>query len=176
MKKTILTLVYAGFCVVALSQKISLTQFKNMKPRNIGPAGMSGRITAIDGIAASPNTIYVGAASGGVWKTTNGGQSWSPVFDEQPLQNIGSIAIQQSNPNIVWVGTGEGNPRNSLNLGAGIFKSMDAGKTWKRMGLENSRNIHRIIVDPVNPNTVFVAAIGNPYGIHPERGVFKTTD
>ena len=91
-------------------------------------------------------------------------------------QNIGCVAIQQSNPNIVWVGTGEGNPRNSLNIGEGIFKSMDAGKTWKRMGLEKTRNIHRILIDPVNPNTVYVAAIGNPYSEHPESGVYKTTD
>jgi len=137
---------------------------------------MSGRITTIDVVLDNPNIIYLGSASGGVWKTENSGNTWTPVFDEQPTQNIGTVAIQQSNPNVVWVGTGEGNPRNSVNIGEGIFKSLDAGKTWKRMGLENSRNIHRIIIDPVNPNTVYVAAIGNPYGIHPERGVFKTTD
>ncbi len=137
---------------------------------------MSGRITTIDVVQDNPNIIYIGSASGGVWKTENSGNTWTPVFDEQPTQNIGTVAIQQSNPNVVWVGTGEGNPRNSVNIGEGIFKSLDAGKTWKRMGLENSRNIHRIIIDPVNPNTVYVAAIGNPYGIHPERGVFKTTD
>jgi len=160
----------------ATAQKVNLDQFKNWKPRNIGPAGMSGRITTIDVVLDNPNIIYLGSASGGVWKTENSGNSWTPVFDEQPTQNIGTVAIQQSNPNTVWVGTGEGNPRNSVNIGEGIFKSLDAGKTWKRMGLENSRNIHRIIIDPVNPNTVYVAAIGNPYGIHPERGVFKTTD
>jgi photosystem II stability/assembly factor-like uncharacterized protein len=137
---------------------------------------MSGRITTIDVVLANPNIIYLGSASGGVWKTENSGNLWTPVFDEQPTQNIGTVAIQQSNPNIVWVGTGEGNPRNSVNIGEGIFKSLDAGKTWKRMGLENSRNIHRIIIDPADPNTVYVAAIGNPYGIHPERGVFKTTN
>ena len=157
-------------------RQVTLDQFKNWKPRNIGPAGMSGRITAIDAVVYNPNIIFVGAASGGVWKTENSGHSWTPVFDEQPLQNIGSIAIQQNNPNIVWVGTGEGNPRNSLNLGAGIFKSLDAGKTWKRMGLEKTICIHRIVIDPVNPNTVYVAAIGNPYAEHNDRGVFKTTD
>ena len=137
---------------------------------------MSGRITTIDVVLDNPNIIYLGSASGGVWKTENSGSTWTPVFDDQPTQNIGTVAIQQSNTNTVWVGTGEGNPRNSVNIGEGIFKSLDAGKTWKRMGLENSRNIHRILIDPVNPNTVYVAAIGNPYGIHPERGVFKTTD
>jgi hypothetical protein len=176
MRKLIFLAPIFFIALATSAQKVSLDQFKNWKPRNIGPAGMSGRITAIDAVVDNPNIIYLGAASGGVWKTTNSGNSWTPVFDDQPTQNIGSIAIQQSNPNIVWVGTGEGNPRNSLNIGEGIFKSMDAGRTWKRMGLEKTRNIHRIIVDPVNPNTVYVAAIGNPYSEHPERGVYKTTD
>ena len=151
-------------------------QFKNFKPRCIGPSGMSGRITTIDALHADPNTIYLGAASGGVWKTENAGNDWKPIFDEQPIQNIGSIAIQQSNPSVLWVGTGEGNPRNSVNIGEGIFKSLDAGKTWKCMGLENTRNIHRIIIDPTNPNIVYAGAIGNPYGVHAQRGIFKTTD
>ena len=170
-------------CTVAAAQtnppagkQVSLDKFKNWKPRNIGPAGMSGRITSIDAVVANPNIIYVGAASGGVWKTENSGQTWNAVFDEQPIINIGAIAIQQSNPNIVWVGTGEGNPRNSLNLGGGIFKSMDAGKTWKKMGLEKTICIHRVVIDPVNSNTVYAAAIGNPYAEHNDRGVFKSTD
>lgn len=177
MKKIILpALLSAILCSTINAQKVSLSEFKNWKPRCIGPAGMSGRITTIDVVINDPNIIYVGAASGGVWKTENSGNSWTPVFDEQPIQNIGCVSIQQSNPNIVWVGTGEGNPRNSLNIGEGIFKSMDAGRTWKRMGLEKTRNIHRILIDPTNPNTVYVAAIGNPYSEHPERGVYKTTD
>jgi photosystem II stability/assembly factor-like uncharacterized protein len=177
MKK--LLLLFFGILLInniSTAQKISLDQFKNLKPRNIGPAGMSGRITAIDAVVTNPNIFYVGAASGGVWKTENSGQTWSPVFDEQPIQNIGSIAIQQSNPSVVWVGTGEGNPRNSLNLGAGIYKSLDAGKTWKKMGLDKTICIHRVVIDPTNPNTVYAAAIGNPYAEHPDRGVFKTTD
>ena len=177
MRKSILLCTCSTLiCLFTTAQKLSLEQFKNWKPRNIGPAGMSGRITTIDVVIDNPNIIYLGSASGGVWKTENSGNTWTPVFDDQPTQNIGTVAIQQSNPNIVWVGTGEGNPRNSVNIGEGIFKSLDAGKTWKRMGLENSKNIHRIIIDPANPSTVYVAAIGNPYGIHPERGVFKTTD
>ncbi|MGE5105944.1 MAG: WD40/YVTN/BNR-like repeat-containing protein [Sphingobacteriales bacterium] len=158
------------------AQTVNLNQFKNYKPRNIGPAGMSGRVVAIDAQWNNPDIVYVGTASGGVWKTENSGTTWKPVFDEQPIINIGSIAIQQSNPDVVWVGTGEGNPRNSLNIGEGIFKSLDAGKTWKRMGLEKTRNIHRVIVDPTNPNTVYAAAIGNPYSPNPERGVYKSTD
>ena len=160
----------------SFAQKIGLDQFKSWKPRNIGPAGMSGRITAIDAVVADPNTIYLGAASGGVWKTINQGASWEAVFEEQPILNIGSIAIQQSNPSTVWVGTGEGNPRNSISLGEGMYKTIDGGKSWKKMGLEKTRNIHRIIVDPSNPNTVYAGAIGNPYAEHPERGVFKTTN
>ena len=160
----------------SFAQKIGLDQFKSWKPRNIGPAGMSGRITAIDAVVADPNTIYLGAASGGVWKTVNQGASWEAVFEEQPILNIGSIAIQQSNPSTVWVGTGEGNPRNSISLGEGMYKTIDGGKSWKKMGLEKTRNIHRIIVDPSNPNTVYAGAIGNPYAEHPERGVFKTTN
>src|SRR3954465_6485560 len=112
------------------AQTVDLNQhFKNWKPRNIGPAGMSGRITAIDALVSNPDLIYIGSASGGVWKTENGGGAWTPVFDEQPILNIGSVAIQQSNPNIVWAGTGEGNPRNSISLGEGIYKTMDAGRT-----------------------------------------------
>ena len=176
MKNYLLLLTGLVLTCTVSAQKVNWEQFKNWKPRNIGPAGMSGRITAIDAVVANPTTVYVGAASGGVWKTENGGQSWNPIFDEQPIQNIGSIAIQQSNPNVVWVGTGEGNPRNSLNLGAGIYKSLDAGKSWKKMGLDKTICIHRVVIDPANPNTVYAAAIGNPYAEHPERGVFKTTD
>jgi photosystem II stability/assembly factor-like uncharacterized protein len=150
--------------------------FNNWKPRNIGPASMSGRITAIDASHADPNLIYVGAASGGVWKTTNSGASWEPVFDDQPIQNIGSIAIQQNNPAVVWAGTGEGNPRNSVSLGGGIYKTLDGGKTWSSMGLQETSNIHRILINPQQPDVVYAGAIGNPFKAHPERGVFKTTD
>ena len=169
-------LLVAMSSTTSFAQKVNLDQFKSWKPRNIGPAGMSGRITAIDAVVADPNTIYLGAASGGVWKTVNQGASWEAVFEEQPILNIGSIAIQQSNPSTVWVGTGEGNPRNSISLGEGMYKTIDGGKSWKKMGLEKTRNIHRIIVDPSNPNTVYAGAIGNPYAEHPERGVFKTTN
>ena len=161
----------------SFAQMVSLEKdFKNLKARSIGPAGMSGRVTTIDAVYNNPDIIYIGSASGGVWKTTSGGARWEPVFDDQPIQNIGAIAIQQSNPSVVWVGTGEGNPRNSINLGGGIFKSLDGGKTWKNMGLEKTVCIHRILVHPTNPDVVYVGAIGNPFASHPERGVFKTTD
>ena len=174
--KKISLLLFILISFTALSQKSTLDFFKNLKARNIGPAGMSGRVTCIDAVNANTDIIYVGSASGGVWKTDNGGTTWAPVFDEQSILNIGSIAIQQSNPSVVWVGTGEGNPRNSINLGAGIYKSIDAGKSWKLMGLEKTRCLHRIIIDPTNPNVIYAASIGNPYAEHPERGVYKTTD
>lgn len=167
------------FVVVACSvqaQKLDMEKLKGMKPRAIGPAGMSGRITAIDAVVSNPDIIYVGAASGGVWKSTSGGVTWEPIFDKESTLSIGAIAVQQDNPSVVWVGTGEGNPRNSLNGGDGIYKSLDAGKTWKKTGLEKTRHIHRIIIDPKNPNTVYVGSIGSPWGEHPERGIYKTTD
>ena len=163
--------------VVSLSfGQFSTSLMKDIKPRNIGPGGMSGRITAIDVVLKDPTIIYAGSASGGLWKSTSGGIQWSPLFEDQVTASIGAVTIQQSNPDVVWVGTGEGNPRNSLNGGYGIFKSLDGGKTWKSMGLENTRHIHRILIDPHHPDIVYVAAIGSPWGVHPERGVYKTID
>ena len=158
------------------SQQVDLSKFENKKPRSIGPAGMSGRITAIDVVNSKPDVIYAGAASGGVWKSESGGIEWQPIFDDQSTQSIGAIAIQQSNPSVVWVGTGEGNPRNSLNGGNGIYKSLDGGKNWKCMGLEKTRHIHRIIIHPSDPSVIYVGAVGSPWGGHSERGVFKTVD
>jgi len=170
-------LLFAFFITSVISaQQLDINKLKGMEPRAIGPAGMSGRITAIDVVTNQPDIIYAGAASGGVWKSESGGIDWKPIFDEQPLQGIGAIAIQQNNPDVVWVGTGEGNPRNSLNGGYGVYKSLDGGKTWKSMGLEKTRNIHRIIINRDNPDIVYVGAIGSPWGEHPERGIYKTTD
>lgn len=158
------------------AQQLDMEKLKGIKPRSIGPAGMSGRVTAIDAVHDQPDVIYVGTASGGLWKSRSGGIDWEPVFDDEKVMSIGAVAIQQSNPDVVWAGTGEGNPRNSLNGGFGIYKSLDGGKSWKLMGLEKTRHIHRIVIDAANPNTVYVGAIGSPWGEHPERGVFKTTD
>ncbi|MCQ0111292.1 WD40/YVTN/BNR-like repeat-containing protein [Zhouia amylolytica] len=175
MKKFLLFLSMI-FSISLVSQEFSMDLVKNMKPRNIGPGGMSGRVTAIDVVHKNPDVMYVGTASGGLWKSTSGGIKWSPIFDNQITASIGAVEIQQSNPSVIWVGTGEGNPRNSLNGGFGIYKSLDGGKTWKGMGLENTRHIHRIVVDPTNPDIVYAGAIGSPWGKHEERGVFKTTD
>ena len=174
MKNLILSLLL--ITSLAQAQQVDIEKLKGIIPRAVGPAGMSGRITAIDVVINNPNVIFIGAASGGVWKSESQGIDWEPVFDKENLQGIGAITIQQSNPDVIWVGTGEGNPRNSLNGGFGIYKSLDGGESWQLMGLEKTRNIHRIIVDRDNPNTVYVAAIGSPWGAHPERGVYKTTD
>ncbi|MFD2516747.1 VPS10 domain-containing protein [Salinimicrobium flavum] len=175
MKRTLLLVFFIIPCML-LGQKLDMSLLKNMEPRNIGPAGMSGRITAIDAVTSNPDIIYAGSASGGLWKSTSGGVTWKPVFDDQPTASIGAVAIQQSNPSVVWVGTGEGNPRNSLNGGYGVYKSLDGGKTWKSMGLENTRHIHRVVIDPTDPNTVYVGAIGSPWGEHSERGLYRTRD
>ncbi|SFW15130.1 VPS10 domain-containing protein [Cellulophaga fucicola] len=165
------------FTVLCLSaQDFKMDYVQDLKPRNIGPGGMSGRVTAIDAVHTNPDIIYAGTASGGLWKSTSGGIKWDPIFDKEITASVGAVAIQQSNPSVIWVGTGEGNPRNSLNGGYGIYKSLDGGKNWLPMGLEKTRHIHRIVIDPTNPNIVYAGAIGSPWGEHPERGVYKTTD
>jgi len=175
MKKFII--LFTLLIITSLSaQEFSMDMVKNMKPRSIGPGGMSGRVTSIDVVLSNPDIMYVGTASGGLWKSTSGGIKWAPIFEKEATASIGSVAIQQSNPSVIWVGTGEGNPRNSLNGGFGIYKSLDAGKTWILMGLEKTRHIHRVIIDPTNPDIVYAAAIGSPWGEHKERGVYKTTD
>jgi photosystem II stability/assembly factor-like uncharacterized protein len=145
-----------------------------LKHRFIGPPG--NRVSAVVGVPGDPNTYYVGAASGGVWKSIDGGINWSPVFDDQTAQSIGSIAIAPSDPNVVWVGTGEPFIRSNVSLGDGIYKSTDAGKTWKKMGLEKTGRIARIAIDPKNPDVVFAAAMGTCYGPQPERGIYRTLD
>lgn len=174
--KRILLLIFVSLTAIGYGQKLDMSLLKDMEPRNIGPGGMSGRVTAIDVVTDNPDVMYVGTASGGLWKSTSGGIKWDPVFDNELTASIGAVAIQQSNPSVIWVGTGEGNPRNSLNGGYGVYKSLDGGKTWTSMGLEKTRHIHRVIIDPTNPDVVYVGAIGSPWGEHPERGVFKTTD
>ena len=145
--------------------------------RNIGSARMSGRIAAIDAINEDGRvTIYVGTASGGVWKSTNGGTTYKPVFDEQPVQSIGAVTIDPTNPQTVWIGTGEPWTRNSVSVGEGVFKSTDGGQTWKHVGLRDTERIAKILVDPTNTNTVYVCAPGRLWSDGGERGVYKTTD
>jgi len=150
--------------------------FKGLKFREIGPAVMGGRIDDFAVVESNPDIIYAGTASGGVFKTTNGGITWDPVFDDQPNSTIGDVTVDPSDPSIVWVGTGEANNRQSSSWGNGVYKSTDAGKTWKHVGLDGSMHIGRIVVSPADPNIVYVAAGGSLWGASKERGVYKTTD
>ena len=128
--KTALKLLFILMSIIGYSQEFSMDLVKNMNPRNIGPGGMSGRVTSIDVVLSNPDIIYAGTASGGLWKSTSGGIKWTPIFDNEITASIGAVAVQQSNPDVIWVGTGEGNPRTSLYGGFGIYKSLDGGKTW----------------------------------------------
>jgi photosystem II stability/assembly factor-like uncharacterized protein len=148
----------------------------NLKFRNLGPSVAGGRVAAVVGVPGDRNVYYVGAAAGGVWKTTDGGDSWEAVFRDQPTASIGAIALAPSNPNVVWVGTGEGNPRNDVVDGRGVFMSPDAGKSWQFMGLGDVGQVSRIVIDPANPDVVLVAALGHVWAPNPERGVFRTAD
>lgn len=144
--------------------------------REIGPAGMSGRIAALDILPSDPTRIWVGAATGGVWRSDNGGISFEPVFDDQRMLGVGAIAIDPSAPDVVWVGAGEGNPRNSAGVGNGLYVTRDGGDTWARVGLEDSERIHRIIVHPTRSEIVWVGVLGPAWSDGQERGVYKTTD
>ena len=176
MKNNLLITLFCFLASWTNAQNLNMKHFKGMSPRSIGPAGMSGRVTSIDVVRSNPDIMYIGTASGGVWKSESGGIAWEPIFDDQRTISIGAIAIQQSNPSVIWVGTGEGNPRNSQSSGAGIYKSLDGGKTWKYLGLEKTRNIHRIIIHPSNPDVVYLSVIGYAWGDTEQRGVYKTTD
>lgn len=144
--------------------------------RNIGPAGMSGRVSAVDVVLSDPTIIYVGSATGGVFRSRDGGVSWHPIFDDQPALGIGAVAVFQPDPSIVWVGGGEGNPRNSAGVGDGIFRSRDAGDSWERVGLEGSERIHRVITHPRNPDIVWAGVMGPAWSDGETRGVYRTID
>src|SRR6186713_3546286 len=148
---------------------------REMRWRMIGPH-RGGRTKAAAGIPDRPGVFYVGVCNGGVWKTDDYGRTWHPIFDDQPTGSIGAIAIAPSNPDVLYVGSGEGLQRPDLSTGDGIYKSTDAGKTWRHLGLREGRQIPQIVVDPTNPDRLFVAVLGSPYGAGPERGIFRSTD
>ena len=150
--------------------------FQNMTWRSIGPANMGGRMVDIEAVSGNPHIIYLGTASSGIWKSIDGGIKFKPIFDDQPVHAIGDIAIAPSNPDILWVGTGEGNARDSVSCGNGVYKSTDAGAHWTHMGLDDTRFISEIVIHPTNPDIVYVAVIGHIWGPHKERGVYMTTD
>jgi photosystem II stability/assembly factor-like uncharacterized protein len=149
--------------------------YGGLKWRMVGPF-RAGRVNAVTGVAGQPNTFYFGSVGGGVWKSTNAGRTWSPIFDGQSVASIGAIAIAPSNPEIIYVGTGEADMRDSIQFGDGMYKTTDGGKTWTHIGLESTRQIGRVIVHPRDPNTVYVAALGHVYGPNADRGVYKSTD
>ncbi|MGI8656313.1 MAG: hypothetical protein ACR2LC_13990 [Pyrinomonadaceae bacterium] len=160
----------------APAQNTPFDPLENFKFRNLGPAAGGGRVTSVVGIPGQPNIYYIGAAAGGVFRTSDGGLSWKAIFEKEAVASIGAIALAPSNPNIVWVGTGEANIRNDISTGRGVYMSPDGGNTWRFMGLKDAGQISTIIVDPKNPNIVFVGAIGRVWGQNQERGVFRTTD
>ncbi len=160
---------------IAIAQQYDANLYSGLRWRMIGPF-RGGRVNAVSGVIGQPDTFYFGSVGGGLWKSTNSGRTWAPVFDAASSASIGAIAVAPSNPNVVYVGTGEPDMRDSIQFGDGMYKSTDTGKTWKHIGLENTRQIGRIIVDPNNPDLVFVAALGHAYGPNPDRGVYRSRD
>ena len=159
----------------AAAQSVSPDLFNGLKWRLIGPF-RAGRVVAVAGVPGDSTTFYFGGVDGGVWKTSDAGTVWQPIFDRQPAGSIGAIEVSPSDPKIVYVGTGESDIRSDLASGNGVYKSSDAGQTWQHVGLEDSRQISRIVVDPQNPNVVYVGALGHAYGPNEQRGVFKSVD
>jgi photosystem II stability/assembly factor-like uncharacterized protein len=158
-----------------LAQQVDPNLFSGMKWRMIGPY-RGGKVNAVAGIPGDPATYYFGANGGGVWKTTDGGTVWKPIFDSQPVASIGALALAPSNPNIIYVGSGENNVYSDITYGNGVYKSTDAGVTWQHLGLEDSRHIARLLVDPRNSDIVLLAAMGHSFGPNAERGVFRSAD
>ena len=176
MRKIFFTAAIGFFAMQVFSQtKISSSTFGKMEARWLGPGTMSGRITAIDGVAGDGKTIYVGTAGGGIWKTTNGGASFKPIFDKYCM-SIGAVAIDQKNPKIVYAGAGESNMRNTVSIGDGMYKSSDGGENWVKIGLDSTEHISKIAIDPKNSSTIYVAAPGPLWSDGTQRGLFKSTD
>ncbi|MDB5284090.1 MAG: Xyloglucanase Xgh74A precursor [Bacteroidota bacterium] len=165
------------FCATGLSliAQGNSSLFNCLKWRMVGPF-RGGRTVGATGIASQPNVFYIGVNNGGVWKTNDYGRTWQPVFDGQPTGSIGDVAVAPSNPNVIYVGSGEGLQRPDLSVGDGVYKSVDAGKAWLNMGLNASQQIGGLAIDPTNENRVFIAALGHPYGPNKERGVYRTID
>jgi photosystem II stability/assembly factor-like uncharacterized protein len=174
MKKLLLTLILSTFYFISQSQ-FNSNLFNSMKYRMIGPH-RGGRTVGAVGVPQQPNVFYIGVNNGGVWKTNDYGRTWKPIFDDQPTGSVGDIAVAPSNPNVIYVASGEGIQRPDLGVGNGVYKSTDAGKTWVNTGLKDGQQIGSIIIDPTNENRVFVAVLGHPYGPNTERGVYRTID
>ena len=167
---------FAGLCVIAGAQGPPRpSPAAAMSWRLVGPF-RGGRVLAVAGVPGQPHTYYFGAAGGGVWKTTDGGLVWTPLFDGQTVQSIGALAVAPSDPNVIYVGTGEADWRSDLSSGNGMYRSSDAGRTWQHLGLDDTRHIARISIDPADPDVVLVAAMGHAYAANADRGVYRTSD
>jgi len=175
--RNLLLILLAPFALAAWAdaQQYSPTLYQEMRWRMIGPF-RGGRTRAVAGVPSQPNVFYMGQVNGGVWKTDDYGRTWNPIFDDQPTQSIGAIAVAPSDPNIVYVASGEGLQRPDLSVGDGIYKSIDAGKTWSHLGLRDGQQIPALVIDPRNPNRLFAAVLGHPYGANEERGVYRSND
>ncbi|MBT8079860.1 MAG: hypothetical protein KJO31_14880 [Gammaproteobacteria bacterium] len=179
MRKRLAALVAFAFTLLTAAGShaaLDSDLLEGLSARAIGPAAVGGRIAALDVVASDPNRIVMGAGTGGVWISDNGGLTWEPVFDDEAVASIGALAINQSNPDIIWVGTGESNVRNSTSIGGGVYKSVDGGRNWSLVGLQQSERIDRIALHPTNPDIAYVAAMGTLWGPNEERGVYRTTD
>jgi len=168
-------LVIFGADSPAIAQDIPTSLYSEMKWRTIGPF-RAGKVNGVAGVPGNPAIYYMGADGGGVWKTTDGGVTWKPIFDGESAPSIGALAVAPSNPDIIYVGTGVNTDYGDVAHGDGVYKSTDGGGTWQHLGLEDTRHIGRILVDPRNPDVVFVAALGHSYGPNEERGVFRSMD
>jgi hypothetical protein len=160
---------------MAAAQSVPQELFGGLKWRLIGPF-RGGRVVAVAGVPGDSTTFYFGAVNGGIWKTTDAGVVWTPIFDSEPVGSIGTLAVAPSDPKTIYAGTGESDIRSSLSFGNGVYKSIDAGRTWLHVGLEDTRHISRIVVDPQNADLVYVGALGHAYGPNEQRGVYKSTD
>ncbi|MEY3738293.1 MAG: hypothetical protein RL544_1071, partial [Bacteroidota bacterium] len=174
-KHIVISLLFTVMSSIIVAQQIDPTVLKGLQYRMIGPH-RGGRTVGICGVPSQPNIFYMGVNNGGVWKTTDYGHTWNPIFDNQNTGSVGDVAVAVSNPNVVYVGSGEGIQRPDLSIGNGLYKSIDAGKTWTNMGLHDAQQIGGISVDPTNENRIFVAALGHPYGPNKERGVYRSVD
>src|SRR5215470_4220881 len=175
MLGVVVALSVAGLPGAEAQRQYDAGLYGGLRWRMIGPF-RGGRVNGVTGAPGQPDTFYFGSVGGGVWKSENSGRTWTPIFDSQPIASIGAIAVAPSNPNIVYVGTGETDVRSQISYGNGMYKSTDAGKTWTHLGLDDTRQIGRVLIDPKNPNIVFAAALGHVYGPNPERGVFRSRD
>src|SRR5436305_1505137 len=175
IRRAVLLAVLFIATAATLSAQFDPSFYRELRWRSIGPF-RGGRTVAAAGVPQQPNVFYIGVNNGGVWKTTDYGRVWVPLFDEQPSSSIGAIAVAPSDPNTIYVGSGEGLQRPDLSTGDGMYRSTDAGRSWKHLGLRDAQQIPAIVVDPKDPKRLYVAALGHPYGPNAERGIFRSTD